>query len=307
MQALIDFFTRDRPDLAACPLLLTGESHAGRFVPDSAAAWIAHTAGNGARLPRLAGIAVGNSWVDPRSQTLTLAPRLHAAGLLDAAEAAQAAAAADAVAALIDAGEWRAAHDARQALLDDLTATCLGDKGTLLHIGRARGYDANNTVTKLLHSSSVRDALGLPTTTPPWIRKSPAVRDAMWEDKMVSSVPSVATVLKAGVPALFFQGVFDAQDGPFSNEPWIEALVKAKGWPGAEEYAAAPRTPLARDSVVVAHARSGGGLATVAIRGAGHMAARDAASVTRAVVSEWAGCVVGGRDVSFERVGDGGV
>jgi len=279
--ALTAYFHGPGRTYADHPLLLTGESHVGRFVPESAAALLAAPP---AGVPRLAGVAVGNGVTDPRSQTLTLAPYLHAAGLLDAAEAKAAAKAADHVASLIDAGRYRDAHDARQALLDDLTERCLGAGGTLLDVRRARGYDPDNTVAALLRHPAVVAALGVPADHPPWIRKSPDVKDAMWADKMVSSAPAFARVLSS-IPALLYQGVADAQDGPLSNEAWVEGLQ----WPRAGEYGAAARRPLLDAAGGVAgHARSGGGLTTASIRDAGHMSPRDAPGVVHALVQGWA-------------------
>lgn len=293
VSALTAFFTGPGRCYADHPLLLTGESHAGRFVPDSAAALLdAAPVG----VPRLAGVAVGNSFVDPRSQTLALAPYLHAAGLLDAAGAKAAAAEADRVVALIDGGRLRDAHDARQALLDTLTEQCLGADGTLLDVRRARGYDADDAVTALLRRPAVVAALGVPAGCPPWVRKSPEVKEAMWGDKMVSSVSAFARVLTAGVPALLYQGTADAQDGPLSNEAWVEALTAAHAWKGAAAFAAAARSPLLDPAGAVAgHVRAGGGLTTASIRNAGHMSPRDAPGVVQALVQGWAARAVAGK------------
>lgn len=295
----LDAFFSAHPKLAARPLILAGESYAGRYLPETADLALRLQDGpvpgrpvDGA-LPkgplsfRIRGVAIGNGLVDPESQAAMIAPYLHERGLINDTALAVAAEYNKNLSAAVADGRWSDAHSYREGVVDYLTGAALPPNGTLLDVRRTAGYDPGNTVRRLLRRNESRAALGVDAASPPWVRKATDVAKALHDDKAVSAAPLVADVLARGLPVLLYYGVEDAKDGAYSSAPWISRLA----WPGRAAYDAdaaevLPRQPDGDPGGVV---KSGGGLSVAEIYGAGHMAPRDQPEVTRALLGWWVG------------------
>lgn len=306
----------------ARPVIVTGESYAGKWVPALAAHALAVEAAAAAprgaplaspasrafaltasgraaasrvaaapppphRPPlRLAAAAVGNGLVDPAHQVLTHADVLFYAGLIDADQWATVSRAALRASALAAAHAWAPAHATRAALLADLTSAA--GLGTLLDVRRYDDYDARGDVPALLNRAAVRAALGVPADTPPFETCSSAVLAAMDEDVMQGVTSVYGDLLAAGLPLLLYEGAADAQDGPASAAAWQAGLR----WPGRANYTAGKRELWTVGGRVAGYVRRGGGLTTVTLRNAGHMAPHDAPEAALAMVGEWVAGVV---------------
>ena len=290
----LDGFFRAHPDLAARPLILAGESYAGRYVPEIAAL-ATSLANDGPRsdpvLPKgplsfsLRGIAIGNGLVDPESQAATIAPYLAERGLINDTAVAIAANYTRELSKAVAHKKWSEAHAAREAAVAFLETTALGVNGTLLDDRRKAGYDANNTVRRLMRRQDVRAALHVDDQSPKWVRKAPEVARALHDDKAVSSAPLVQCLLEGGMPVLLYYGIEDAKDGAYSSAPWISRL----SWRGRPAYDAAsvddlPRQPDGDPGGIF---KSGGGLTVAEVYDAGHMAPRDSGIPVREFISAW--------------------
>ena len=311
---------------AGRPLIIAGESYAGKFVPafcayalaveasaasadgtlwpasPAAAAFARSRAGRAAasrvrpdvrhRRPlTITAAAVGNGLVDPGRQVLTHADVLADGGLLDADQRAAATRAAWRVAALTRVRAWSAAHAARAALLADLTSSA--GLGTMLDVRRYDDYDGGKDVPALLNRPRVRSALGVAPDAPPFSTCSDAVLTAFDEDVMQDVTPVYSALLASGLPMLLYEGAADAQDGPASAALWQARLT----WPGRANYTAAKRQ-LWRVEVegkerIAGYWRTGGDLTTVTLRNAGHMAPHDQPVVALAMLREWLRGVLG--------------
>lgn len=296
VSALHAFFAA-RPDLAARPLILAGESYAGRYLPEAADLALrlqdGPVAGGpvDAALPtgplsfRVRGVAIGNGLVDPESQASMIAPYLHERGLINDTTLAVAAEYNRNLSAAIQEKRWSDAHAFREGVVDYLTTAALPPNGTLLDVRRTTGYDAGNTVRRLLRRNSSRAALGVDAASPSWVRKATDVARALHDDKAVSAAPLVADLLARKLPVLLYFGVEDAKDGSYSAAPWISRL----SWPGRAAYDAdvTEKLPPQPDGDPGGAVKSGGGLSVAEIYGAGHMAPRDQPQVTRALLGWW--------------------
>jgi vitellogenic carboxypeptidase-like protein len=77
--ALRYFFTRHFPDLAANPLTITGESYAGKYIPNLATSILA----NQQQFKiNLVSIAIGDGWVAPLVQTSVYGAQAYNLGLI---------------------------------------------------------------------------------------------------------------------------------------------------------------------------------------------------------------------------------
>lgn len=242
----LQHFFEERPQLAGRPLVLAGESYAGKYVPEAAALALrlasddeatrrgareqAEARGGGgggspaaAALPpassplafALRGAAVGNGLVDPPSQAARMGPYLFARGLINATTLRRNERRAANLSSLAAKGLWAEAHSVREAMVSSLTRSALGANGTLLDWRRSEGYDAGDRVRSLLRTPAARAALGVDPDAPTWQRRAKAVAAALHDDKAVSSAPVVAEVVTQ-VPFLLYFGVEDAKASLFS-------------------------------------------------------------------------------------------
>ncbi len=84
----------------------------------------------------------------------------------------------------------------------------------------------------------------------------------------------VADLLDRGVPVMVVTGLNDAKDTNFLGaRKWIKKM----DWHGGRDYAKAERSSGSPDgsSIPLGYTRSGGGLTTLEVLGAGHLAPRD--------------------------------
>ncbi|KAL4420440.1 hypothetical protein ABPG75_010096 [Micractinium tetrahymenae] len=265
------FFQRF-PDLQARPLVIAGESYAGKYVPS-----IGHfilqqsTAPNGTlptgstagssragslrlteRRPvppellaarpllaqpplfRLAGLAIGNGLTDPATQVMSHADVAFYGGFIDPRQRLRAMAMQLETVQLITAGLWDEAHALRNNLLEHIRAS--SGVATLLDMRRYEDYDAAHLVDCYLNLPAVKEALGAdPAIT--FESCSAAVGDALGPDVMRSVKHLVPDLLAAGLPLLLYQGMHDAQDGPASFSAWIYSLY----WEGKAKFVGAQR------------------------------------------------------------------
>ena len=234
-------FFEERPQLAGRPLVLAGESYAGKYVPEAAALALqlasddeatrraareaaaksrddSSAASSSSSLPpassplafALRGAAVGNGLVDPPSQAARMGPYLFARGLINVTTLKRNERRAANLTSLAAKGLWAEAHSVREAMVSSLTRSALGPNGTLLDWRRSEGYDAGDRVKALLRTPAARAALNVDPEAPTWQRRAKAVAAALHDDKAVSSAPVVAEVVTQ-VPFLLYYGVEDAK------------------------------------------------------------------------------------------------
>lgn len=249
----LQHFFEERPQLAGRPLVLAGESYAGKYVPEAAALALrlasddeatrrgareqAEARGGGGGSPAAAalppassplafalrGAAVGNGLVDPPSQAARMGPYLFARGLINATTLRRNERRAANLSSLAAKGLWAEAHSVREAMVSSLTRSALGANGTLLDWRRSEGYDAGDRVRSLLRTPAARAALGVDPDAPTWQRRAKAVAAALHDDKAVSSAPVVAEVVTQ-VPFLLYFGVEDAKASLFSFSSFFFAM-----------------------------------------------------------------------------------
>lgn len=108
---------------------------------------------------KLAGLAIGNGLTDPITQLMTHADTSYTLGYIDMQQRVSALGLQLGIAQLINAGEWSAAHEAREGLLKYISHA--GGISTMLDATRATPYDANKTVDLYLNLPEVKQALGV--------------------------------------------------------------------------------------------------------------------------------------------------
>ena len=101
---------------------------------------------------------------------------------------------------------------------------------------------------------------------------------------MDSYLNVVAQLLNRGVPVMVITGLNDAKD---TNLLGTQALISRLRWRGAGRFRAATRRQWreGKNGVVLGYVRRGGGLTTLDVIGAGHLAVRDQPNILDQVVA----------------------
>ncbi|KAK9839984.1 hypothetical protein WJX74_001476 [Apatococcus lobatus] len=242
--------------LARRPLIIAGESYAGKYVPSighfilQVSQQLGGARGRNSHLehqrtlpeealqagkPRfhLAGLAIGDGLTHPELQVLVHGDAAHYAGVIDIKEQTKAMQIQLDIVQLIDAGLWASAHARREALLDYITRA--GGLATLMDYRRTHDYDSDKLVDKYLNQPEVKDALGAAQHVR-FESCSDHIGAILGPDVMKSVMFLLPDILKS-VPLLLYQGQFDLLDGPPACERWLGELI----WSGAAAFSAASR------------------------------------------------------------------
>ncbi|KAK9864784.1 hypothetical protein WJX84_011664 [Apatococcus fuscideae] len=242
--------------LAARPLIIAGESYAGKYVPSighfilQVSNLLGGSQGKVSQLEQarpippealqagppkfhLAGLAIGDGLTHPELQVLVHADAAHYAGIIDIKQQTKAMQIQLTIVQLIDAGLWPAAHGRRQVLLDYITRS--GGLATLMDYRRTNDYDSDKLVDQYLNQLEVKEALGAAKHIR-FESCSDHIGAILGPDVMKSVLYLLPDVLRS-VPLLLYQGQFDLLDGPPACERWLGELI----WTGAAAFAAAPR------------------------------------------------------------------
>lgn len=249
-------FKKHASVLRGRPLVVAGESYAGKYVP-SLVHYILQLQealgpalggrapltksrpvpprmlAAGAPLFNLSGAIIGNGLTDPAAQVMTHADVAHALGLIDQRQQVDALKLQLEVMQAIAGGRWEEAHRFRGELLDKLAK----DAGlaTLLDLRRQVDYDHLHLVDDYLNQAEVKKALGVPAHVV-FESCSDRVGEALGPDVMQSVAYLMPDIL-AALPVLLYQGQMDLQDGPAGTEEWVSQL----DWPSKQAFQNAKR------------------------------------------------------------------
>jgi vitellogenic carboxypeptidase-like protein len=231
--ALLQFYERF-PRFRRAPLLMTGESYAGRYVPAAAAHIVRQNDAGAERIP-LAGIAVGDGIVSPIDQRAVFPEQGHGAYLVDAIQAAQATAIAHECQSLIAQQRYSEATDRCNDVVD-FVLVAAGDPD----VYRITTYEPpypKALEAAYLSRADVQQAMH--ARPGPFSTSSSQVAHHMHSDISKSQLSDVEFLANhASKPRLlFYGGNEDLRDGPLGTELWLYELR----WPGNERFYAADR------------------------------------------------------------------
>ncbi|GIL69722.1 hypothetical protein Vretifemale_703 [Volvox reticuliferus] len=311
-RALQSFF-RNNPHLQSRPLIITGESYAGKYVPSISHFILQATArANGfeerLRHPRklsdnveapvfqLGGLAVGNGFTDAETQTAVQAQVAWGMGLIDSVQRKLAEQMQEQVIELVRSREWRAARNMSDVLLAYIATS--GGSATLEDVRRNTGYDSRSQVDAYLNSPHLRELLA-PSGVPPtsalsWESCSAEVDHIMGHDVMKSVKNLVADLLDY-MPVLLYQGQWDAECGVGSNDAWIHTLQ----WHGHGGFTAARREFWRVNGRIAGYWKSYSTLDVLVLRNTGHMVPHDNPLIGQLMLERWVEIAV--RGLSYDR------
>lgn len=263
------------PCYSGRPFYLFGESFAGHMAPNIASRLLESAGAGQAVYPiKLAGVAIGDGWVDPIAQNSAFPPFAAATGLIDLRLAAELTTLADKCVATIRGGNYTAAF--HEFCYYNLLNPILDASGVNPYDIRKAASSGDGSGTRLqqyMLRGDVRAALNVPTSTPPFGSNSAAVEVALIPDlNAPTSLPLWPRILTQ-VPMLVYQGQFDLICNVLGTQTWLGALQ----WPGAEAFRAANRTEMFIGNALVGWRTwaSGTNLTFAVVANAGHMAPAD--------------------------------
>ncbi|EFJ20895.1 serine carboxypeptidase-like enzyme, partial [Selaginella moellendorffii] len=266
------------------PLVLAGESYAGKYLPALAHHILTRKNGNGLS-SQLSGVAIGNGLIHPRTQVQMHAEVAFCFGLLDKQQSQYVQELAREVVELIDREDWLAAHEQRTYLCKWIETT--SGIPTLLDVRRSSRYhrreDGTDYLAEFLNLPHVRTSLKVDPTALNFACCRKSVKLLMAEDTMKSTKWMLETVLKKGLPVLLYQGVYDAKDGAASSEAWMRSL----NWEYVDRFWKSPREIWKVMGDKAGYWRQGRNLTHVVIAGAGHEVPADQPVCSRAMIETW--------------------
>ncbi|CAI5486241.1 unnamed protein product [Closterium sp. Naga37s-1] len=257
--ALSAFFDM-HPSLCGRPFFVTGESYAGKYVPELSCLLMQQQQRDQGLPVELAGIVVGNGFTHPRIQVQVHEHVAKAFNMLTDRQADYVKEEAKRVVQLIDREEWEEAHYARTALCEWIEHKA--GTPTLLDIRRHAKYHATQGGVEYL-------SLFL---------NQPHVKEALHAEPRInwaSCRPHIRRHLA--------QGLFDAKDGPTSSEAWMRTL----SWSDADRFWDAERVVWLVCGRREGYWRQWKNFTRLIVTGAGHQVPADQPEAAAAMIETW--------------------
>ncbi|RHY14181.1 hypothetical protein DYB36_001679 [Aphanomyces astaci] len=271
--ALTAFFTL-HPEYASNPVVVAGESYAGKYVPHIA--HYIHDKNNQldkSSVINLWGIAIGNGEMKPLLQTLSVPDYALALGLIDQEQFIQHRQSLDTCASLVQDGKLVEAFGVCQRTEDEVRS----------HLVSYSPRSLTKTLSTYFNLPETREALNIPPHTL-WTSidgsaygddpAAPSIARHLLNDEMVDVPDAILETLMNHYHVLFYAG---NMDGSSCNHLGVSRVVDQLHWDGADEYHTASRRPWTVDSVggVGGLAKQSGNVAVVVITNSGHLVPTD--------------------------------
>jgi len=262
-------FYKKHPQYARNPLWITGESYAGKYVPN-----IAYEIAMTAKEMPLQGVIIGNGLYDQALQVTTVGSFAFGAGIIDENILREEQAREEQCVAAIRSGRPGAGqfcenatvrwlYEGPQAVAGDLFYYDFGmdDANELDVITASLGsYLDRADVKKALHVGSNATWQNKDETGP--------VATALIKDFSLSSRKFVEELLGFGKRVVMYNGV---RDGSVCNHIGNLKALLSLTWPGAADFAVAKNTPWPSTSSVMGHIRVARGLTFATVMRTGHL------------------------------------
>jgi carboxypeptidase D len=272
------------------PFFVFGESYAGHYILSFSNYLLQAnrllTSQSADSHINLAGVGVGNGWVDPYHQ-YSMGEFAHSMGLISSAQAQASHTQSSECKLALNRSEPQPIRKCLK-LMDDIVAatktssssTKVNQYDTRLWLSDAQAdqnYPAGmSSVRSMLNTQSIRDAINmgfLPVNQHSWEHCSGPVWNALGHLDGVGVTAELANVLNSGVRALFFNGQYDMVCHHLGTESYLDVL----DWKDSHDFRKAKREVWGSSSSVSGFVRSSasGILTFIVVLRAGHMVPTD--------------------------------
>jgi cathepsin A (carboxypeptidase C) len=231
-------FYENYPDMKSKKLYISGESYAGKYLPQIASSIIDYNQekADDDKIP-LTGVLIGNGFVDPITQRMSMRQLSVGAGHLQFDSLPE-----------LDIVEKRC-YDANANKDSDAPSIC-GYVATFLRTinGGMNSYDirypeSNSTIPKgymeeYLNQPEVVSQVHADSSdkTPKFISSNSTVHENFDGDGMIRYIDEHQKILDHGLTLLIFAGNFDNRDGPYGIQQWMKKLK----WSEMTEFHSSP-------------------------------------------------------------------
>jgi vitellogenic carboxypeptidase-like protein len=261
-----------RDGLGRSPLFLTGESYGGTYIPLLARQLLNHHPN-----VDVGGIVLVSAWVDPEVQVGTTARYALTHGLIDAAQKRRLDRIYRHCRALIRRSGPHSPRAVRicQSIQDRIAAM---SGRYLANIAQSGDIDYG-PIEAYLNRGDVRSAIHA-RLGGTYSLSSDAIYEQYGHGDMRNYPGVVAKLLDRGIPVMVITGLNDAKDTNFLGaRKWVSKLR----WRRAGRYGRANTHRWKPGGSVLGYRRRGGGLTTLEVLNAGHLAPRDQPRIAAAM------------------------
>ncbi|XP_065176054.1 probable serine carboxypeptidase CPVL [Sycon ciliatum] len=260
---------------------VTGESYAGKYVPELCRRIVQWNSGNPHAMINFKGMAIGDGWTDPLSMYPAYPDLMHQLSVIDSAQAEYAAKVIDgSIVPAIARGDFLEAF-----MLDD---SFMGGDLTKYPTWYFNATGSNNYFNILHTDSPPEEGYFGPVLVSDAVRRAihvgnmpyghgNIVEDLLRADIANSSLPAFLEVLNSE-NGLYKVMVYNGQLDIIVGVPLTERMCSLMDWPGKTEFISAKREVwrLSKsDPEVAGYVRTVRNLQQVVVRGAGHMVPFD--------------------------------
>eukprot|EP00616_Rhizochromulina_sp_CCMP1243_P003058 CAMPEP_0118975514 /NCGR_PEP_ID=MMETSP1173-20130426/16023_1 /TAXON_ID=1034831 /ORGANISM="Rhizochromulina marina cf, Strain CCMP1243" /LENGTH=487 /DNA_ID=CAMNT_0006925409 /DNA_START=35 /DNA_END=1498 /DNA_ORIENTATION=- len=273
--AFFDAFYAVHDHLVGLPLFLSGESHAGHYLPSLGQAIMKRRSQRDTTPIQLGGLLIGNGWFDPRTQ-YDVSDFAHALGVISESQVRTQKVKQAKCHSKLDKGTYLSSEC--WDLLDDVikASGVTGKQKMLMYDARVytkstSSFPPNHQrVEKYLNRKDVREALHATAcniqfkecTDPPYL--------ALKHQDGLGVTQELEYLLGEDLPVLFYTGQYDI----ICNHLGVDKALQNLNWPHAKEFRDAQPSVWWSENVA-GYVRTGGSLTAVLVLGAGHMVPMD--------------------------------
>jgi len=227
LNALINFYAlSDFKAFANTPLYIFGESYAGHYIPAISKRIIeSNKQGKNPKVP-LAGVGIGNGFVDPVHQLAENALFAYALGLTDDVQRAKIEFYQLQGVSNIQRGRWLDAQSDFDRVMDNIVT--YGGDLNVYNFRQFGSYDFSSIVKFFNDADTVKRYNVDPSVAGHFTDINIDVYNALSHDFMQSVADRVAYVAASGLPVMFYNG----QDDIICNTPAVQNWITNLQWAG---------------------------------------------------------------------------
>ena len=259
-------------------LYIFGESYAGKFIVNIAEKVL--NTGNfsdfGCEGMRLKGVGLGNSWIEPVTQTLSMSNYSHAAGIVSDQEKRHVSDLEKRSKAAYETGHFSSSN---QLSFDVVTYIIQATEGINPYNIREYGDYDLQPISHWLNRRETKSALHVPEEVR-FSECSDQAYSALEEDQMIPVSGLLGALLDRGLRVLIYTG----QDDLICNILGTERYVEDLEWRGRSGFRNTEKKQWKVQGEVAGYVRKHENLMLVLIRDAGHLVPHDQPSRSRALL-----------------------
>jgi len=285
-EALQSFYEL-HPEYRKCPVYVAGESYAGKYVPNIALyihQMNQRLGGEATRTIALAGISVGDGWINARLQMRIYIDYAYTMGLIDTLQKRKFDANYDAFCACLDTGDFKTAYTVSNNIVSGVSQA-----GGGFNVYDVRSFEdiPKTQVETYMGLDAVKHALHVPKEqTWECADNEGPVAEALIPDNMQDSSSLYSKLIAADYQILMYAAVFDTACGALATEQVLWSIDK---WGPREDqlWRDLPRGIWGSSPAVKGFVKRMKNLTQITLPGSGHQVPYYLPEVSLEMITTW--------------------